>query len=306
MKKIIQTLDWHNFSLKKDVAGFIKTLRKAFIETGFILVKNHPISLPLLRRNQLSFETFFKELSVKQKEKYVFPELFYQAGYTPMSLEKGEFASIADHKHFYHVSETCENPFISEIPSLRYYSETLFSSFNSFYKELMQVVALSLELRRNHFDNELGNSTLRFIHYPETNNPTIDDGMVKEGGNVLGMCASKHTDINNLTLLFAPENGLQLETEGEWTPVQCDPETIIVNVGDMLQHLTGGLYKSGIHRVVCEPNVERFSSPFFGHRRLKCSVIPLENLTSVDIKKYPFKTVGEYLNFRLKQLGLVS
>ena len=224
-----------------------------------------------------------------------------------MDTEKGEFASVADHKHFYHVSETHKNPFVSEIPNLYYDSVNLFKGFNSFYKKLMKAVALSLDLEKNYFDDELGNSTLRFIHYPETDNPVADDGLVKEGGGeVPGMCSSKHTDINNLTLLFAPENGLELEIDGKWIPVQCDPETIIVNVGDMLQHLTGGLYKSGVHRVVCQPNVERFSSPFFGHRNLECSVEPLENLVAVDKEKYPFKTVGEYLEFRLKQLGLAS
>ena len=71
MKKI-ETLDWHDFSLNNDVVGFIKALKKAFIETGFILVKNHPISLPLLKGNQFFFENFFKELSEEQKEKYIF------------------------------------------------------------------------------------------------------------------------------------------------------------------------------------------------------------------------------------------
>jgi len=168
----------------------------------------------------------------------------------------------------------------------------------------MQLVALSLGLSEHYFNDELGNSLLRNLHYPATHNPTISDDVVTRGGNALGMCASQHTDINHLTLLHVTESGLQLWFQGCWQPVQCEPHTLVVNNGDMLQHITAGFYKSGIHRVVCEPDIERFSCPFFGHRKPESSVVPLAHLGPYDKSIFRFKTVGEYLNHRLETINL--
>ena len=169
----------------------------------------------------------------------------------------------------------------------------------------MQVVAVTLGLDKNHFDEELGNSMVRRIHYPAHPNPTVEDKDVSkavQGGNALGMCASMHTDINDLTLLHATEPGLQLWHNNKWLPITCEFETIIINAGDMLWHLTGGRYKSGLHRVVCQPNVDRTASPFFGHRKDECSVVPLSHLGYSDLTTFRFQTEGEFLQHRLEQI----
>jgi len=57
---------------------------------------------------------------------------------------------------------------------------------------------------------------LRNIFYPANANPMSDDTAVARGGNIIAMCASRHTDINFITLLEALEKGLQLRHGGKW------------------------------------------------------------------------------------------
>lgn len=302
----IHRLDY-NMIHNGHIYEFIRLMEQSFTSTGFFLLENAPISFQLLFENRKLFEKFFKETTEEERKKYCFPEDYFQRGYTPMKTEIGEFASVADYKHFYQLGDNYDNPYVSEVPRLQMVSGRLYQQFRSLYIELMQCVALSLDLPEHYFDNEIGNSIMRNIHYPALDNPTVDDNEVSMGGNIEGMCASAHTDIDDLTLLHATEKGLQLRLpNGEYVPITCDPSTIIVNVGDMLQHLTAGYYKSGVHRVVCEPGIERFSTPFFGHRVDSASVVPLKQFIGYDKKRYPYLTEGEYLHQRLKDIGLVQ
>lgn len=302
----IQTLDYLSLN-NGNLYSFVSSLEISFSTTGFFLLRNHPIDSDLLFKNRELFQIFFKEIPEKIRIKYCFPEDAFQRGYTPMKKEIGEFAAVADNKHFYQLGDNYDNPYVKEVPALQIYSHSLYHQFNALYKELMQCTALSLGLSKGYFNKEIGNSIMRNIHYPALDNPTVDDGVISKGGNIEGMCASAHTDIDDLTLLHATEQGLQLRLQnGEYKNILCDPNTIIVNTGDMLEHLTAGYYKSGVHRVVCEPGIERFSTPFFGHRIDNASVVPLPQFTKYDEKKYQYKTEGEYLHQRLINIGLIK
>jgi len=85
--------------------------------------------------------------------------------------------------------------------------------------------------------------------------------------------------------------------------------SIVVNVGDMLQRLTNNKLKSTTHRVV-NPRRElwhtsRFSMPFFLHPRSEMSLACLEDCIDVSHPKaYNDITAGEYLDERLKEIGL--
>lgn len=299
---LIKTLDFNLF--KKDRYAFSMQVRECLMETGFFLLENHPIDTLLIDNNKKIFEKFFKEMTLEERMQYTTPDTFYHKGYTPMQIETGEFANTADYKHFFQVKGDGNDYEVRELPELKNLSEQMFHQFNNLYKNLMQAVALSLGLRVDYFDKQLGNSLMRHIHYPEHNTPVVNDEEVTTGGNLVSMCASKHTDINSLTLLFATEPGLELWFKDKWVPVISDASKLIINTGDMLQHHTGGLYKSGMHRVVCQPGVERTSCPFFGHRTDNQSIVPLnwDILTPDQRNKFPYQTEGEFLKVRLDQI----
>ena len=159
-----------------------------------------------------------------------------------------------------------------------------------------------LELGEDYFSEHihLGNSILRAIHYPPiTSEPKS------------AIRAEQHEDINLITLLVgASAEGLEiLSKQNEWLPIQADDGEIVVNVGDMLQRLTNDRLKSTTHRVVNPPrekwHTSRYSIPFFLHPKSQMSLACLDScITTSNPKHYEDYTAGQYLDERLREIGL--
>src|SRR6185312_14342319 len=105
-----------------------------------------------------------------------------------------------------------------------------------------RALALHIGLPERFFDDKTnaGNSILRPIHYPPI-----------ETAGIPNVRAGAHEDINFITLLVgASAAGLELLTRaGEWLPITTTGDTVVVNIGDMLQRLTNHVYPSTTHRV---------------------------------------------------------
>jgi isopenicillin N synthase-like dioxygenase len=94
---------------------------------------------------------------------------------------------------------------------------------------------------------------LRIFHYP----PTI--ATVGSGWGV-----AEHTDYGLLTILAQDDSGgLQVKTSDGWVDVDPAPGRLVCNLGDMLERLTGGRYRSTPHRVRNTSDADRLSYPFF-------------------------------------------
>jgi isopenicillin N synthase-like dioxygenase len=135
-----------------------------------------------------------------------------------------------------------------------------------------------------------GNSILRLLHYPPV--PPETAGAIRAGA---------HEDINVITLLLgAEEAGLQLlGKDGEWRFIDAPPGSLVCNVGDMLQRLTGHRLPSTTHRVVNPApermGVARYSTPFFLHFRPDYLI---EALPGGPVAEPPI-TANDYLLERL-------
>jgi isopenicillin N synthase-like dioxygenase len=306
MVSTISTLDFRTY--QSNPGTFVRKVRHSLTTTGFFMLTNHGISTDLLRANMDLCADFFEGLTLEQKMQYCFPAEHHQRGYTPLRVETGEHAKVPDEKELWQYRR--ENPSftVSEVPRLQLIVGSLFEEFDQLFRSLMRAVATGLDLDEGYFEGQIGDSMLRNIFYPSTSNPATLESEVEvvRGGNVTGMCATRHTDINFLTLLHATEPGLQLRHQGLWVPIESDFDSIVVNTGDMLWHLTGGRYKSGEHRVVCRPGLKRYSSPFFGHIRGGESLVPLPDLGKSDLTAFPYQTAGAFLTHRLEQIGLLA
>ena len=148
-----------------------------------------------------------------------------------------------------------------------------------------------------------GNSILRPIHYPPI---TTDD--------IPNVRAGAHGDINFITLLVgASAAALEVQShDGEWVPFTSDADTIVVNIGDMLQRLVNHVLPSTTHRVV-NPAPERrgfarYSTPFFLHFNPD---FPIETLPSTITPENPDRYAGktilaeDFLTERLKEIRLI-
>ena len=130
---------------------------------------------------------------------------------------------------------------------------------------IMQGVALSLGLDAQYFRRTYtADPTLLFrvFEYP------ADDG---EGWGV-----GEHTDYGLLTLLAQDENGgLQVKTPNGWIEAPPIEGALVCNIGDMLDRLTGGVYRSTPHRVRNISGKSRLSFPFFFDPGWNAEIVPL-------------------------------
>lgn len=291
---------------------FVNELGKAYEEVGFVAVKNHGIPDELITDLYKYVQQFFA-MPGDKKHEYEIKELAGQRGYTSFGREHAKGFDAPDLKEFFQYGQTVvdndpiksqypENVEVKEVPQ---FNPTLLSAYQQFEKSgkaLLQAIALYLGLDEHYFDEHIhnGNSILRAIHYP----PIV-------GEPKSAIRAEQHEDINLITLLVgASADGLQILTkQGDWVPVTSLPEQIVVNVGDMLQRLTNNQLRSTTHRVVNPPRelwgTSRYSIPFFLHPRSNMNLACLEGcIDESHPKEYADATAGEYLDERLREIGL--
>jgi isopenicillin N synthase-like dioxygenase len=296
--------------IKKE--AFVEELGKAYENVGFVAVKNHGISEDLIADLYKYVQQFFS-LPSDKKRAYEIAELAGQRGYTSFGKEHAKGSSAPDLKEFFQYGQVVpsghplkpeypDNVSVDEIPG---FNETFFKAYRAFEKSgksLLQAIAIYLGLAEHYFDDfvEEGNSIVRAIHYPPI---TVEPQSA--------IRAEQHEDINLITLLVgASAGGLEILTKkNEWIGVTSLPEQIVVNVGDMLQRFTNNKLKSTTHRVVNPPrelwHTSRFSIPFFLHPKSAMSLSALEScIDEQHPKAYDDITAGEYLEERLREIGL--
>ena len=132
-------------------------------------------------------------------------------------------------------------------------------------RALLGAIALSLGLARTHFDADYAEPTTLFRCF---NYPLHDEAFGSDS-----FAVGKHSDYGYLTVLKQDSaGGLEVELEGDkwWIDVPPTPGAFVVNLGDALEHATGGLLRATPHRVRQRPAAgtpgaarSRLSWPFF-------------------------------------------
>jgi isopenicillin N synthase-like dioxygenase len=304
-----------NDAIKRN--AFVNALGKAYHEIGFVAIVDHPLTPEKIHQLYRVVQAFFA-LPDAIKMKYCIPGLSGQRGYTPKNQEHAKGSTTPDLKEFYHIGQTVvgenldpqeypPNVFPTEIPDFEPITLEVYRLLEQTGRILLQAIALHLGLEENYFDAKIfnGNSIMRAIHYYPIENP---DSLPPDA-----VRAAAHEDINLITLLMgASAEGLQvLNRAGEWIPVNTDATGLVVNVGDMLQRLTNQQLISTTHRVVNPPrelmHTSRFSIPFFLHPRSETDLTCLPQCVSAgNPAKYSPITAGQYLDERLREIGLKS
>lgn len=296
-------------------AAFVKALGDAYNNIGFVALKGHGLSEDLQDRLYKASKAFF-DLKDEVKQKYEHPEIGFQRGYTGKGKEHAKGRNTGDLKEFYHFGQTItdgdpigaeypDNVLVDEVPAFNEASLEAFATLEKAGKTMLRAIALYLELPEDYFEDKVhnGNSILRLLHYFPIEDPdSVPEDAVR---------AAAHGDINLITLLMgASADGLQvLRRDGKWIPITALPDQVVVNVGDMLDRLTNHKLKSTIHRVVNPPRekmgTSRYSIPFFMHPRSDMDLTSLESCIDAENPKlYTDMTAGEFLEERLKELGL--
>lgn len=297
-------------------AAFVQALGDAYNNIGFVAIKNHGLTEELTEKLYSLVKEFFSQPE-DLKTKYEIPGLAGQRGYTGKGKEHAKGRTTGDLKEFWHwgqhvtdesdpvKNEYPDNVDVAEMPAFLPTGLEAYKVLENTGKTMLQAIALYLNLPEDYFADKVynGNSILRAIHYFPIENPdAIPADAVR---------AAAHGDINLITLLMgASAEGLQVQRrDGKWIPITALPDQIVVNVGDMLDRLTNHKLKSTIHRVVNPPREKmgnsRYSIPFFMHPRSEMDLTCLEScIDEHNPKRYSDMTAGEFLDERLRELGL--
>ncbi|MEZ5985635.1 MAG: 2-oxoglutarate and iron-dependent oxygenase domain-containing protein [Hyphomonas sp.] len=299
---------------QEDKQAFADALGQSFRETGFAVISGHPVSQAVIDANLKATKDFFA-LPEDVKLKYDGRAGGGQRGYTAFGVENAKGKSEADLKEFWHTGRLlppdspyrttmADTPSVAEVPEFDSATHALYDALDTFGRQLLRAVALHLKLEETWFDDKVnvGNSILRLLHYPPQTNPP-PEGSVRAGA---------HEDINVITLLLgAEEAGLEVKhRSGKWLSVSPPLNALVINCGDMLQRLTGGVLPSTTHRVV-NPSPERsrfprYSTPFFLHFNQDVMIEALPGCVAEGGKAEPPITAQDYLMERLREIGLVK
>jgi isopenicillin N synthase-like dioxygenase len=299
----------------KEKAKFEQDLFNGFKEYGFVVIENHTIDKNLLKKSYSLSKEFF-DLPFENKNHYKLDKNFSQRGYTPYLTEHArDSKGVKDLKEFYHVgrelseeksklSNHIPNVWPSEVVEFKETFLKMYSELEKVGDLILKALTPSLGVAPDFFSmtNE-GSSVLRLLNYPP----------IPDGADPKALRAAAHFDINLITLLVAPDvpkgldSGLSLlDKDGEWLPIKSNPDTIIVNIGDMIERITNGYLKSTLHRVTNpdpDRNISRRSAPFFIHPRGEVVLKCLAKFVG-DGENFPPITAEEFLHERLKEIGL--
>lgn len=307
----IPTLDIRRFDSDRD--GFVADLGAAYREWGFCGVSHHGIPTQAINDAYDVFRVFFA-LPEADKRKYYLPGTGGARGYTPFGIETAKDSQYPDLKEFFHIGRElpagsryaevmAANVWPTEVPGFQEHAYALFTALDQLGLRVLSALALHIGLPGDFFVDKtrFGNSILRPIHYPPITAPDVPN-----------VRAGAHEDINLITLLVgASAAGLEVRARnGEWVPFTADADTIVVNIGDMLQRLTNHVYPSTTHRVVNPPGQAarqpRYSTPYFLHANPDYLIETLpECITAGNPDRYPEPiTANDYLMQRLREIKL--
>jgi isopenicillin N synthase-like dioxygenase len=317
-------------------------LRRACIEVGFFYLEDHGISSEFIARVLALSKEFF-QLPPSQKANCT--DSVLNRGYTHMgeeTLDPKNQPTKGDTKEGYYIgrdvptTSTKFNPLklsgpnvwptpdlarswtVEQCEIFQRTMEEYFNAMSSLGLKVVQLLALSLELPSKHFFDEAfaePMAMLRLLHY--SSEPSCPDRGIYGCG--------AQSDYGMITLLLTDEHpGLQIFTkEQKWVDVPPRKGAFIVNLGDMLERWTNGLYHSTVHRVIIRnPSAtdnycadegmptageshfnkgDRYSIPFFYEPYFDTEVRCLDVCCRDNDPRYPPVTSGEYLLHKYTQ-----
>ena len=296
------------------------TLRQACIETGFFYLDNHSIPTSFLDEVFAQSKALF---DLPLSEKINLSDKATNRGYTAYEeevLDVSTQTQRGDTKEGYYIGRhipkespdynptkfrgpnvypESSNSSLSHPDKFREIMDSYLNQLSEVGIQLVRLLALALHLPEHYFDASFEHhplALLRLLHYSNE---------VSDPSKGIFSCGA-HSDYGMITLLLVDSNpGLEIYYKDQWIPVPVPPKEglFIVNLGDMLERWTNGLFRSTLHRVICKEGAqERYSIPFFYEPNFDTVVECLDGCWGKgNPKKYEKVTMGEFLTMKYKE-----
>lgn len=275
---------------RSDRLEVAKALDEACKEVGFLYLTGSQFNFEYARDLIDISQAYFQQNLASKMQQYI-GQSKNHSGYVPIGEE--QFASQSyDLKEAYDVNydytgQITDCPLLGptqwpDFPQFKNVVGQYYTHLRHISRDIFSAFALALGMNEHFFDDKITDapSQLRLIHYPY--NPDIQDA---EG-------IGAHTDYECFTLLLPTAPGLQvLNKAGEWIDIPLIENTLVMNIGDMMEIFSNGRYLATKHRVkkVAE---ERYSFPLF----CACNYDTIiEPIIAHEQPRYPALVGGEHL-----------
>ncbi|KAF8029369.1 hypothetical protein BT93_E1921 [Corymbia citriodora subsp. variegata] len=273
----------------------LEKLHLACTDWGFFQLINHGVSCSLVEEVKLGIQEFFK-LPMEEKRKFWqedgdlegFGQTFVVSEEQKLDWSDVFFmVSLPRHLRKPRLFPMLPSPFRDILD--KYSSE-----LRDLAMKILLLMAKPLKMDTKDmielFDG--GRQGLRMNYYPPCPQPEL----------VIGL--APHSDASALTILLHVNEmeGLQIKKEDKWIPVKSLPNAFIVNVGDILEIVTNGTYRSIEHRSTVNSMKERLSLATFYGPKVDGEMAPAPSLITPD-KPALFKRIGvvDYFKGRFSQ-----
>ncbi|ERN09532.1 gibberellin 2-beta-dioxygenase 8 [Amborella trichopoda] len=241
-------------SNKEDREACINGITTASSKWGFFGVVNHGISEELVRRMRKEQGTVFEMPFERKSNCKALNDSYKGHGAPNGSCIENMSWSESFHVPLSTISWEEDHATDQEFTSLRLVLKDYGAAMGKLALTLAGILAGKLGHSLEFFSENCNEMTsfVRMNHYPPC--PLWPE--------VFGIIP--HTDSDFLTILCQDQvGGLQLMKDCKWISIMPNPEAFIVNIGDLFQAWSNGVYKSVEHRVMANPTAERHSTAFF-------------------------------------------
>ncbi|CAN1173692.1 2-oxoglutarate-dependent dioxygenase 11 [Linum perenne] len=244
-------------------------LHSACKDWGFFLLINHGVTEEVVQKMKMDVQEFFN-LPFQEKMSYAqMPNNMegYGQGFVLSEEQKLDWGDML----FIRAQPANERNmrFWPRVPSsFRASLDQYLSDVEKLVLTLVNYMARNLGIETEKLQFKNGTQRVRMNYYPPC----------KESNKVMGI--TPHSDPGGLTLLTQVNDvqGLQIRKDGIWVPVVPIPGAFIINVGDIIEMMSNGEYKSIEHRAVVNPEKERISIATFHSPSMKAIVGPIPEL----------------------------
>ncbi|KAI3753611.1 hypothetical protein L2E82_25670 [Cichorium intybus] len=255
-------------------------LVKACQEFGFFKVVNHGVPTKFINKLESEAVKFFSSpLSVKEKAGPANP-----FGYGNKSIGRNGDVGWVEYLLLNAKPESDYQRFLSVFGENPEFFQVVVNDYVTAVKkmacEILELLADEMKLQpRNVFSkllmDEQSDSVFRVNHYPPC--PEFQESE-RNGRKLVGF--GEHTDPQIISVLRSNNtSGLEISLrDGSWMSVPADSDSFFINVGDSLQVMTNGRFKSVKHRVVANSTKSRVSMIYFGGPPLSEKIAPLPSL----------------------------
>ncbi|XP_059669327.1 protein SRG1-like [Cornus florida] len=251
----------------------LERLHSACKEWGFFQVINHGVNGSLLDEFRREIIEFFK-LPMEEKRK-LWQQPDNHEGFGQLFVVSEE--QKLDWSDMFYINTLPTNlrqtQLFEHLPknlrkTLEAYSTEVKKLAMTILSQLAKALKMDDEEMREQFSD--GVQSMRMNYYPPCPDPDMTIGF------------TPHSDADALTILYQlnETQGLQIRKEGKWVPVKPLPNAFVVNIGDIMEIVSNGLYRSIEHRATVNSTKERLSIATFYSSNLDSELGPAHSLIS--------------------------